>query len=164
MKYIKLTKRLSALAALIGEEAAVADVGTDHGHLPVYLAQKGTVKRIFATDISAASLAAARRSAEEFDTSEAIVFIVAPGLDGIAPADADTIVIAGLGGETIIDILDNAPWTKNQNVTLILQPQSKIDLLCRFLYDNRYDIQQTKTIVDKNKHYTVILATGGERL
>jgi len=164
MKYIKLTKRLLTLVELIEKGASVADVGTDHGHLPVYLAQSGFVKRIFATDISAASLAAAQRSAKDFDISEAITFIIAPGLDGIAPADVDTIIIAGLGGETIISIIENAPWTKNQNVTLILQPQSKIDLLCRFLYDNGYEILQTKSILDKKKYYTVILATGGERL
>jgi len=160
MKYIKLTKRLQALADLISDKVSVADIGTDHGHLPVYLAQTGTARRIIASDISAASLAAARRSAADFDVSGAIVFITAPGLEGITSADVDTIVIAGLGGETILSILENAPWTKNHKVTLILQPQSKIDLLCRFLYDNGYKIHQTKSVFDKRKYYSIILATG----
>jgi len=164
MKRIKLTKRLQALADLIEKETFVADIGTDHGYLPVFLAQTRAYGKIFASDISAASLAAARRSAMDYDISEAITFIAAPGLDGIAPTDADTVVIAGLGGETIINILENASWTKNHNVTLILQPQSKIDLLSRFLYDNGYEIKQTKSVLDKRKHYTVFLVTGEEIL
>ena len=147
---------------MIGIGASVADIGTDHGHLPVYLAQKGTAGRIIASDISAASLSAAKRSAMDFDVSDAITFHVAPGLDGITPADVDTIVIAGLGGETIISILENAPWTKKHKVTLILQPQSKIDLLFRFLYDTGYEIKQTRSVLDKRKHYIIILVTGGE--
>ena len=160
MKRIKLSKRLIALAELIGEDASVADIGTDHGYLPVYLAQEGTAKRIVASDISAASLATARRSAEEFDVSEAITFLVAPGLDGVAPNEVDTIVIAGMGGETILSILEHAPWTKDYGVTLVLQPQSKIDLLCRFLYDNGYEIKETKSVHEKGKYYTIILALG----
>ena len=160
MKRIKLTKRLQALADLVEKGASVADIGTDHGYLPVYLAQTHAYGKIFASDVSAASLAAAHRSAADYDVLEAITFITAPGLVGIIPKDTDTIVIAGLGGETIINILENAPWTKNHNVTLILQPQSKIDLLSRFLYDNGYEIKQTKSIIDKRKHYTVFLVTG----
>jgi len=164
MKKIKLSKRLQAIADLIRKDAAVADIGTDHGYLPVFLAQAGTVKRIIASDISAASLSAAHRSAMEFDVMDDITFHVTPGLDGITQADVDTVVIAGLGGETILSILESAPWTKSHDVTLILQPQTKIALLCKFLYDNGYDIKQTKSILEKRKHYTVILVTGGKVL
>jgi len=160
MKRIRLSKRLIALAELIRKDASVADIGTDHGYLPVFLAQAGIAKRIIASDISAASLSAAQRSAAEFDVSEAITFLVASGLDGVTPNEADTIVIAGMGGETILSILENAPWTNNRGVTLILQPQSKIDLLCRFLYDSGYEIKQTKSVHEKGKYYTVILAVG----
>ena len=162
MKCIKLTNRLQALADLAGENVSIADIGTDHGHLPVYLVQTGKARQIIASDISEASLNAARRSADDYNVSEAITFLVAPGLNGITQKDVDTIVIAGLGGETIRSILESAHWTKNHKVTLILQPQSKIDLLFRFLYDNGYEILQTKSILDKRKHYTVILATGGK--
>jgi len=164
MKQIKLSKRLKAIADLIRKDATVADIGTDHGYLPVFLAQTGTAKRIIASDISTASLSAACRSAMEYDVTENITFLVAPGLDGITRADADTIIIAGLGGETILSILENAPWTKSHDVTLILQPQTKIALLCRFLYDNGYEIKQTKSVLEKRKRYTVILVTGEKDL
>ena len=158
---MKLSKRLQAIADLITGGAAVADIGTDHGYLPVYLAKSGLYRNIIASDISASSLAAAHRSAANAYVTEAIKFVVAPGLDGIAQTEVDTIVIAGLGGETILDILKNAPWTMLRRVKLILQPQSKIDILFRFLYDNKYKIEQTKSVLDRGKHYTAYLVTGG---
>ena len=161
MKQIKLSKRLRALVAFIEDGAKVADIGTDHGFIPVYLAQTSSVNRIIATDISAASLNSARRSADEAGVTDAITFIVAPGLDRIAPSDVDTIIIAGLGGETILDILKKAPWTMHQEIKLILQPQSKINILCRFLYDKGYLFKSIESVLDKGKSYTIIHITGG---
>jgi len=162
MKRVKLSQRLKAIAGLIDDNASVADVGTDHGYLPVYLAQNGFAGHIFASDISAASLGSARRLAEKSGVTEAITFLTAPGLDGVSPADVDTIVIAGMGGETILSILKNAPWTKKHNIKLILQPQSKVYILSRFLYDNGYVIKKTKSVPDRGKYYTIIVAAGGE--
>jgi tRNA (adenine22-N1)-methyltransferase len=156
MKYIKLSNRLQALADAVDIGAAVADIGTDHGYLPVYLAQKRRAIRIIASDISAASLSTARRFADKYNVTKSITFVVTPGLDTITAADTDTIVIAGMGGETILQILENAPWTKSAAIKLILQPQSKIDLLCRFLYDNGYVVKKTISVVDKGKSYTII--------
>ena len=160
MKLIKLSGRLKAIADLVEKGASLADIGTDHGYLPVYLAQNNITKKIIATDISEASLESARRSVNKYKTAKAITLVVTPGLKGITIDDVDTIVIAGMGGETILGILKNAPWTKHKNVTLILQPQSKADLLCRFLYDNEYNIKTTKLIFDKRKQYMLILSSG----
>ena len=160
MKRIKLTKRMQAIADLIETDSSVADIGTDHGYLSVYLAQNHKVTRIIASDISPASLKAAYRSAYEYDVTDSIEFIAAPGLAHITPGDVDTIIIAGMGGETILGILKDAPWTNSSKITIIIQPQSKIDLLCRFLYDSGYKINKTKTVVDKGKRYTIILTTG----
>jgi len=158
---LKLSKRLQVIVDLVGNGASVADIGTDHGYIPVYLAQAQTAHRIIASDISAESLSAARRSATEANVIDSIKFVVAPGLNGITPAEVDTIIIAGLGGETITGILNDAPWTKHHGVTLILQPQSKIDILFRFLYDDGYKIKQIKKVLDRGKYYTAILAAGG---
>ena len=163
MKRVKLSKRLRAIADLIDEGASVADIGTDHGFLPAYLAQTDSVKRVIATDISSASLNTARRTAEEANVAEMITFHVASGLDRIAPTDVDTVVIAGLGGETILGILEDSIWVKQQNIKLILQPQSKIDILCKYLYDNGYKITETKSVIDRGKSYTIIHIAGGKR-
>ena len=151
-----------ALVSYIDKMSAVADIGTDHGYLPVYLAQTGLAGRIIASDISTGSLESALRSAARYKAAESIEFIVAPGLSGIMQSDVDTIVIAGLGGETIVEILKDAPWTRVQNIKLLLQPQSKIDVLCRFLYDNGYTIKDTKSVLDRKRQYTVIYASYNE--
>ena len=160
MKQVKLSKRLSALADYIDDGATVADIGTDHGFLPVYLVQTDSVKSVIASDISAASLSSARRTAADAGITDSILFMVTAGLDGISPSDVDTVVIAGMGGETILSILKDAPWTKSGTVKLILQPQSKIDLLSAFLYDNGYKMLETKYVTDRGKRYLVILSVG----
>jgi len=163
MKRVKLSNRLKALADLIDDEASVADIGTDHGLLPVYLAQTDSVKRIIASDISSSSLKSAQHAAIEAGVADSITFYAAPGLDRIAPNEVDTIVIAGLGGETITQILKEADWTKRSGLKLILQPQSKIDILCRFLYDNGYPIKSTMSVTDKGKRYTIIHIVGEKK-
>ena len=157
MKQITLSGRIKEIYNLIDYDASVADIGTDHGCLPVYLAQSGHARKLIASDISADSLSAARRLSKKHNVSNLIEFIVSPGLDGVEPNSVDTIVIAGMGGETILNILNNAPWTKNNKIKLILQPQSKIGLLCRFLYDNEYEIRKTISVPDRGKNYTVFL-------
>ena len=152
----KLPARLKTVAGFIENGAAVADVGTDHGYLPVYLAINGLARRIIATDISAGSLAAARRSAAKYGVTDMISFVVAPGLSCVCPTEVDTIVIAGLGGETIAGILGDAPWTK-EGKRLILQPQTKIEELRRFLDENGYTTLDTKQTHDKGRDYVVII-------
>ena len=156
MQIIRLSNRLMAVAGFIEHGAAVIDVGTDHGYLPVYLAQTGKAVRIIASDKSAGSLEAARRSAEKYGVSDLIEFIVAPGLTGISEKDVDTIVIAGVGGETIAAILEETPWSKNSK-RLILQPQTKKELLIKYLCENGYGIQVSAAAQDKNRNYTLFL-------
>jgi len=160
MKPVNLTKRLKTITDFIEKNASVADIGTDHGYIPAYLAQTGTVHRLFATDISEASLNAARRTAAEYNVVNAITFYSAPGLDCIDPTDVDTIVIAGMGGETIRDILFSAPWTQAQGTRLILQPQSKVYILFRFLYDKMYNIKIIRYVRDRGKRYIIICVEG----
>jgi len=156
-RIIKLPLRLKAIAGLIGYGACVADIGTDHGLLPVYLAQNGLAKRIIASDMSAGSLEAARRSAAKYDVTGKIEFIVAPGLEGVNETDVDTIVIAGVGGETMIDILKDALWTKQHGKRLILQPQTKRNELTHWLCENGYIIKDTITTSDRGRNYAIML-------
>jgi len=160
MKRVKLSNRLRALTDFIDNGASVADIGTDHGYLPAYLVQNKSVDRIFASDISTASLSKARQTAKECDVLNEIIFVSAPGLGGISLDDIDTVVIAGMGGETISSILKDASRTRTPNKKFILQPQSKADILFKFLYDNGYDIHAVKYVKDKRKQYIVIHAEG----
>ena len=151
----KLSNRLRAIAGFIEEGTSVADIGTDHGYLPVHLALSGFAERIIASDISVGSLSAARRSAEKYGVTEKIKFINAPGLDGVMEDEADTIVIAGVGGETMVSILSATPWVKNGK-TLVLQPQSKLKDLLNYLAENGFRIMKTRLVQDKGKVYVVL--------
>ena len=155
---IKLPKRLQAIADFIESSSKVADIGTDHGKLPVYLAQTGISDRIIASDISAGSLAAAIRTAEKYEVTEIIDFINAPGLTGIDESDIDTIVIAGVGGETIIEILKETSWSTHGK-RLILQPQTKKDELFSYLEQNMPEtVFDIKTVTDRGRAYIIILS------
>ena len=155
---IKLPDRLNSIAGFINKGSSVIDVGTDHGYLPVYLAQNGIAKHIMASDISARSLETARRTASKYGVSDKIEFIEMSGLEGIYEEDVDTIVISGLGGETIVNILSATPWVKKCGTSLILQPQSKIEELCEFLRTSGYRIKDADVVLDNAKYYTVISA------
>ena len=156
---VRLSNRLMAVAGFIKEGAAVVDVGSDHGYLPVYLAQNGIARRIIASDMSSGSLGAARRSAEKYGVADEIQFVVAPGLDGVRDSDVDTIVIAGVGGETIVSILEGAPWAK-KGKSLILQPQTKIEVLRKWLQDSGYSVRGEAQTQDRGRDYTVLQAEG----
>jgi len=156
----KLSKRLQAIADFVEHGAAVADIGTDHGYLPVYLVQNGISSRVFASDISAGSLSAAIRSSEKYDLADKIAFINAPGLTGILEDDVDTVVISGVGGETIVQILEETQWAKNGK-KLILQPQTKKGVLSDYLSENGYVIKDSKVVEDKGREYLIIVTRHG---
>jgi len=161
---IKLSDRLSSIKNFIQKGAYVIDVGTDHGYLPVYLAQTGLAKHIMASDISPSSLESARRTASKYGVSDKIEFIEAPGLKGIYEEDVDTIVISGLGGETVIKILSEAPWIKRCKTNLILQPQSKIEELCGFLRTSGFAFINADIVRENAKYYIIIHAKAGQSL
>ncbi|MDR2589445.1 MAG: class I SAM-dependent methyltransferase [Oscillospiraceae bacterium] len=161
MKLIKLPTRLKTIAEYIDYNSSVLDVGTNHGKLAVYLAQINPERDIIATDISANSLKAALITAKKYNVTENIDFFVTPGLDDIDLTNINVIVIAGLGGETIAQIISETVWQKNTKIELILQPQSKTDKLCKLLYDKNYHISKIKTIIDNKREYTIIKCSVG---
>ena len=160
-KNLSLQPRLALLASLVPHSAALADVGTDHGYIPVYLRQKGIIDRAIASDIGREPLEHARRTAEEYQT-DGIDFRLCAGLDAIAPDECDTVLIAGMGGETIMGILSAAPWTRDGAHTLLLQPQTKIEDLRLWLCEHGYAVSREYLVEDKGKLYLVMRASAGE--
>jgi tRNA (adenine22-N1)-methyltransferase len=153
---INLTKRLKALAELASEGKNIADIGTDHGYIPVYFAQMGTAQRIVASDVAVGPINSAKNSAENYGVKDKIEFVVADGLAGIDDS-FDTVIIAGMGGDTIVSILEASTWAMKK-ANLILQPQSKITKLVRFLNDNGCRIEKAKLVEDSGKTYVVFSA------
>lgn len=158
MKNIVLSDRLGVIARFIKQDASVADVGTDHGYIPVYLAQNKIARRIIASDVKKGPLEHAMASAEEYGVNDRIEFVLTDGLDTLESAGLDTVIIAGMGGETIAAILEKAPWTRTKNVRLILQPQSKCDELSAWLDSNGYLILDAALAEDDGRIYSVLLA------
>ena len=158
---LQLQPRLRCIASLVPKGARLADIGTDHGYLPVYLLQEGTIGHAIASDINALPLAHARATAGEYGVTEKIDFRLCPGLAKLRPEECDTVAIAGMGGETILGILEAAPWTRDGAHTLILQPQTKADLLRRWLCDNGYRFLSETLVRDKEQLYVVFRVRAG---
>lgn len=162
-KELKLQPRLACIASLVSRGARLADVGTDHGYLPVFLLQRGVIERAIASDLRAEPLAHARRSAREYGVEGKIDFRLCSGLDTISPDEVDTVVIAGMGGELIVKLLEAAPWTRDKALKLILQPQSKPEILRKWLCEKGYSIIDETLVRDKGTLYAVLCVTVGER-
>lgn len=158
MKSIKLSNRLGAAAAFIGRSAGVADVGTDHGFLPVWLAQNGLCSRIVATDINKGPLERALTTASDYGVADRIEFMRTDGLVGVDNTGLDTVVIAGMGGETIISILEKAEWVHSTGIRLILQPQTKLALLAGWLRDAGFSLRDAVLAEDDGRLYVILLA------
>ena len=160
-KRLQLQPRLRLLADMVPQGCRLADIGTDHGYLPVWLLQRGRIQSAIAADIGSEPLAHARRTAAEYGV-ENIDFRLCDGLSGIAPEEADSVVIAGMGGETIIAILSAVAWTKDGAHTLLLQPMTKTAELRKWLAVNGYCFTEERLVWDKNYLYPVLRVTGGE--
>lgn len=155
MKTIKLTPRLLAVASQVKPCDVVADIGTDHGFVPTYLVQKNVCTRAIASDINKEPLKSAMRTAASHNITDKLEFICAPGLEGIIPGSVDTVVIAGMGGETIVEILKAAEWVKEHGTMLVLQPQSKLELFEDYLNSNGFSINGVRLVKDAGRIYTI---------
>ena len=158
-KELRLQPRLQCLADCVPQGTRLADVGTDHGYLPVWLLQNGRIASAIASDINAEPLEHARRTAAEYGVT--LDLRLCPGLDAVAPNEADTVAIAGMGGETIIAILQDAAWDW-RGKTLLLQPMTKAELLRRYLAENGFRIASERLVLDKGTIYPVLTVEAGE--
>ena len=112
MSKLELSPRLAAIAAQVPQGARLADIGTDHAYLPTALLLAGRIERAVASDVREGPLQRGRETARHYGQEENITFRCCDGLEGLTPDQADTVVIAGMGGELIARILSQAPWTR----------------------------------------------------
>lgn len=155
-----LTPRLRAIAEQVPEGARLADIGTDHGYLPVWLVLNGVVGSAIAADLRQGPLARARQTAARYGVEGKLSFRLCDGLAGIAPEEADVISIAGMGGDTIAAILSAAPWTRDK--TLLLQPMTAQPELRLWLQTHGYAIRGERVAREGQRLYCVLTASGGE--
>ncbi len=155
-----LSERLSAVLSAIPVCETLADVGCDHGLVSIHAIKSGRVKRVTASDVREGPLDAARRAVLEEGLDDVIKMRLCDGLDGMS--EHDCVVIAGMGGETIADILSRAPWTKKDGCTIVLHPMTKHERLRAFLYDNGYDITDERFVREDGHLYCIITAKGAD--
>ncbi|MCL2579444.1 MAG: class I SAM-dependent methyltransferase [Oscillospiraceae bacterium] len=153
-----LDPRLLALAGIIRPGGVVADIGADHGHLICYLIETGIAVRGFACDIGAGPLAAAAKTVAHRGLEDKIELRQTDGLQGLPLEKIDDIVIAGMGGELIAEILAAAPGAKTERLHFILQPMSKAERLRAALYRMGYAIKQEVAVQSGGFVYTVLSA------
>ena len=150
---MELTARLQALANLVRPGGRLADVGSDHAYLPVWLILQGRIPRAIAADLRAGPLSRARETARRYQVEDRMEFRLCDGLSGIGEDEVDTVTIAGMGGETIAAILQAAPWARQKQ--LILQPMTSFPDLRAWLQNNGYSIVQERIAQEGNRLYSV---------
>lgn len=149
-----LSKRLSLIGSLVQAGSSVCDVGTDHGYLPAFLYKSGKCKSVCATDIRKKPLENARRNLEKSGAGGVKLYLC-DGLDSISRDMADTVIIAGMGGEVISGIIDRAPFLRDYTVTLILQPTTSADKLRDYLSAEGFVVVFERAVSENGKIYAV---------
>ena len=152
---IPLSSRLLACAGFVPKGSRVADIGCDHGYLGIYLLQQGVASKVIAADINRGPLDSARRNGEKYGVAEKMSFHLSDGVKDI-PRDFDVMVCAGMGADTMISILEAAPWLKSDAYRLILQCQSKLPTLRGYLTENGWHIAGEAVLRDGRFLYTVM--------
>ena len=161
---LELTPRLRLLADWVTSGDRIADVGTDHAYLPVWLLLNGKVSRAIASDLRRGPLERAKLTGAKYGVVESIDFRLCDGLSSVCSEEVDTVIIAGMGGETISSILDSAPWTADGRHTLLLQPMTRAEDLRAFLAEYGYRICREQLVLDRGTIYPVMSVTAGEMM
>ena len=156
-----MSNRLELIASFVKNGIGVAYVGTDHGYIPVMLVKRGYKGNIIATDINEGPLNKAKQSLIEADCEEAVELILCNGLDGCESEKIDTIIVAGMGGDTITGILDRAEWCAREDIRLILQPVTKPEILRYWLVNNDFRITNEAQAEENGTVYQIICAVPG---
>ena len=161
VKSVKLAKRLAALSGHVPPGSVVADIGTDHALLPIYLLESGICRRVIATDVKPGPLQSAKQAVAACSWTDSVDLRLGDGLRPLTAGEAEVIVLAGMGGKTIIDILAAAPSILTGTQRLILQPMTGAEGLRMWLATNGWRLTKEELILEGSRIYQVIVAEHG---
>lgn len=153
-----LSPRLRCVANLVRQDAVLADVGTDHAYLPLFLLSVGHIDRAICSDINEGPLCSARENAREMGKSEYITFLLTNGLTGIMAHKPTDIAICGMGGELIAEILRCAPEAHQKGIRFLLQPMTRQEHLRATLFSLGFAIIREEYVTEGDKTYLIIVA------
>lgn len=155
---LPLSNRLLTCCQFVRPGDRVADIGCDHGYLGIHLLQSGIASSVIASDVNRKPLESAVANARKFGVQERISFFLSDGVRQI-PRDFDCLVCAGMGADTMISILEAAPWLQDSKYRLILQCQSKRPALRKFLAQAGFSISRETLAQDGKFLYPVTEVT-----
>ncbi len=158
MRIKELDERLKLCLQYVKKNSIVADIGTDHAYLPINLISEKIANMVYACDINEFPLEKARKNIHKYNMQDKIKTILTDGLTALNDKNIDTVIIAGMGAQQIINIIHNAEFLKSSKINLILQAMSNSHILRLYLKENNFAIEKEQAIkTNNNKIYTVML-------
>ena len=155
---VKLSDRLMAAASMVSEGMVLADVGTDHGYIPIYLVEQKKILKAIAMDINEGPLERAREHITLYGLDAYIQTRLSDGVAALKPGEADAVLIAGMGGGLVMHILKDGEEVCKEARELILQPQSELERVRAFLRDEGYEILTEDMVLDDDQFYPMMKA------
>ena len=162
MKQIQLSNRLLAAAGMVTKGNIVADIGCDHAYTSIYLCQAGIAPKVIAMDVNKGPLVGAKAHVEEAGLTEQIDIRLSDGLQNLVPGEADSVLLCGMGGLLMIKILSDYPEATASLKELILQPQSEVGEVRRYLHKQGYEITKEHMLKEDGKFYVMMRAVKSE--
>lgn len=159
---MKLSKRLQKIADLVPVGSIVADIGTDHGYIPVYLIESGKCKKVIGSDISKGSLDKIIQYVKQLNLEKNIETRLGNGLEVLKPNEVDTVIMAGMGGILMKDILEKNLDITNSITHFILQPMIAAKELREYLIHKDFIIIDEELVKEENIFYEIIYAIKSE--
>lgn len=158
---VELSKRLAAVVRHIPRDSVVADIGTDHAYLPVYLIQTGRAKKVLAGEVTAGPYRAAQETVRSCQLEQQIDVRMGNGLGVLQPGETDVVVLAGMGGKTIISILEAGSEVLKSIRRLIIQPMRDVPAVRRWLVRNNWCLVDEDMVAEDGHYYVIIVAEKG---
>ena len=149
-------KRLITIAHMIRRGDRVADVGADHAYLSLYLIKEQIASSVIASDIGDGPLKNAAQNLKRNGNTQSIILRKSDGLKNYSENEVDSVIIAGMGGDSIIKIISETEWLKNRNIDLILQPMTSAEDLRKYLSINGFAITDERAVISNGRVYTII--------
>ena len=150
---ISLSDRLSMVSSLLGNANVIADVGCDHGYLPIYLLESGAYLSAIALDVNEGPLRKARENIRLYNLSERIDIRLSDGVSKLTVGEADSISICGMGGNVMMHIFDCGETVLKSTPVIVIQPQSEYALLRKYLLENGYVFDDEDIVFEDGKYY-----------
>ena len=163
MTDFKISERLRTASLFVRDGAVLADIGTDHAYLPIYLALNNRIKSAYASDVNKGPLERAFDNIRKYNLESVIHTNIANGLDGIENFAPTDIAICGMGGELIAKIIDSSPYVRNENIRLILQPMTCVKELREYLENGFFTVAENVVFEDEKLYQIICAEYDGKR-